>query len=135
MPRYDREIEMLKILYPELSEDEIIDKPLEEVDLMIENALNTTDLFIDDEIEINGRKFKLKGNKEDFKLSFRQYKNFEKSVYEKNFQYVHLLMADIYVDDNSTEERAEFFRENMLMKFASHFLMKLPKIIENKIIR
>jgi len=133
--RYDKEITIIKMLYPELTEDEIIDKPLEEVDEMMDAALNKSEKIILPEIEINGRKFKLKGNVDDFKFSFKQYKNFEKSVYEKRFEYVHLLMADIYIDDSSFEERAEFFRENMLMKWASFFILKLPEIIEKKIIR
>jgi hypothetical protein len=135
VPRYDREIEMIKLLYPELSEDDIIDKPLEEVDEMIDSALNKSELYISNEIDILDRKFILKGNAEDFKFSFRQYKNLEKSVYQKKFEYIHLLMADIYVDDTPFEERAQFFYENMSMRYASFFLMKLPKVIENKIIR
>jgi hypothetical protein len=135
MPRYDKEIEIIKLLYPELNEDDIIERPLEEVDEMLDSAFNKTELLIEDEIEIEGRKFILKGNKEDFKFSFKQYKNFEKSVYEKKNEYVHILMADIYIDDTSLEERAQFFYENMLMRWASFFLMKLPKVIEKKIIR
>lgn len=135
MPRYDKEIEIIKLLYPELNEDDIIERPLEEVDEMLDSVFNKTELLIQDEIEIEGRKFILKGNKEDFKFSFKQYKNFEKSVYEKKNEYVHILMADIYVDDTSLEERAQFFYENMLMRWASFFLMKLPKVIEKKIIR
>lgn len=135
MPRYDKEIGIIKILYSELSEDDIIERPLEEVDEMIESAFNKTELPIEDEIEIAGRKFILKGNKDDFKFSFKQYKNFEKSVYQKKNEYVHNLMADIYVDDSPFDERAQFFYDNMLMRWASYFLMKLPEVIEKKIIR
>jgi len=135
IPRYDKEIETLKLVYPGLTEDEIIDKPLEEVDLMIDAILNQSELAIHPEIEIGDRKFTLKGNVEDFRFSFRQYKNFEKSVYSQNFEYVHLLMADIYVDDTSFEERAAFFYDNMHMRWASYFITKLPEVIEKKILR
>lgn len=135
IPRYEKEIETLKILYPELTEDDIIDKPLDEVDMMVDAALNKSDLLIQEEIEINERHFKLKGNVDNFQFSFRQYKNFEKSVYNKEFEYVHLLMADIYIDDSSFEDRAQFFYDNMLMKWASYFITRLPEVIEKKIIR
>ncbi len=133
--RYDKEIEILKIIYPDRTEDELIDLPLEEVDEMLDAALNQSQLEIFQTISIGNRHFDLKGNPDDFKFSFRQYKNFEKSVYDSQTEYVHLLMADIYVDSSEFEERAQYFYENMTMRYASFFIIKLPSIIEKKIIR
>ena len=131
IPRYDKEIEILKFIYG-YEVDYILDLPFEDVDDLIYNLFNSVPSSIVDSVTIGDRTFTLKGNKDDFKFTYRQYKRFEKSVVEQSEDYIHDLMATIYVDDSSESERSEFFKHNMTIEIASPFIFLLPKMLDNK---
>lgn len=135
LPRYERELQILQIAYPDKTEDELVDRPLEEVDEMIDNILNRTENKIYQEINVADRTFTLKGDVDNFRFSFRQFKVFEQAVYDSNTEYLHTLLAHIYVDDTTPEERNAFFLENMTMRYANYFVLLLPDVIEKKIMR
>jgi hypothetical protein len=132
IPRYEKEIEILLFLYPDETEDTIIDQPLSFIDKVIQSVFNGEGV-IHPSVTINDIEYTLKGNPENFELSYKQYNTFEKNVINGNQRYIHNLMADIYVNATTTyEERCETFLNELKLEYITYFIMLLPNIIDEK---
>lgn len=132
-PRYERELEILKYCNPELSEDYILDLPLEEVDKAIDSIIRVNTGPVLPEITVKDKVFTLKGNPDNFVLSYRQYKTFEKCIHNKDTDYMTKFMATVYVSDDTTfEEREELFKD-MKMMYVIHFVMLLNETVNKKV--
>jgi hypothetical protein len=130
-PRYEKEIDIIKLVYPNMTEEEIVDQPLEVIDDIIKGINHETIEVIEPVITLNGKEYTLKGDPNDFKLTYGQYKTFEKCMYDNDFRYVHKLMATIYVNEDTTTQRVEDFLQ-LKMQFVIPFIMLLPATIDKK---
>jgi len=132
-PRYEKELQIVQLILPEMSEDDILDLPLEWIDRQIDLIVNVSDGELFPSITINGQEFTLKGDHNDFKLSYGQFRSFVRSVQNKDVDYLPNYMSKIYVNDTTTpEERVALFTEHMTMNYVIKPLMVLNRTVSER---
>lgn len=130
--RYERELDIVDILLPGLTEEQKEDIPLEDIDRMIDDVINTKEGEVFPTITIGDRTFTLVGDPDNFKIKYGQYRIFEKCVTSGDTDYLHKFIASIYTDESTPEERAEYFLHNMPMTFVVKPLMTLHQEVERR---
>ena len=133
-PRYDKELDILQIVYPEKTEEELLDIPLEEVDSTIKDIFAVPEYVIAPVVIIGERIFNLKGVADinDFKMTYGQYRAFENRMKSGNDDYLAYFLAAVYIDDTKLEDRAEFFLDNMTLDIAAPFVFIIEKEVNRR---
>jgi hypothetical protein len=133
-PRYERELQILSILFPEITEDELVDMSLEWVDEQITSITEATTGPVVPTLTIQDKEYRLKGNADDFKVNFGQFRAFTTSVQKQLSDYLSLYMATVYVSDDTTvEERARIFNEYMPFAYVVVPMMTLNREISRRV--
>lgn len=125
----EKQIELLKILTPDLSEDEMLDLPIDEFEqLMASLDFMSNDTQISQKIVIDDVEYELEGNSKSFDFTVRQMLKIQKEMKIDNVNYLHFMMAILYSNKTSTiEERAKIFFEKLTIDYAMPFISILSK--------
>jgi hypothetical protein len=125
----EREINLINTLADSpLSDLDMEFIEMDELDKLV-NMLNmneATDLPIQESVEYDGVRYKLKGNADDFKFSVAQMNNISKAMVVDSTDYIHKMMSFIYVSDGtSAKQREDVFYNNMTMDIVVPFVTLL----------
>jgi hypothetical protein len=121
----EKQINTAKVLDPSLTEEAIDNMSLSDFSkLTASDGLNTT-LLADCKIVKEIGMYNLTNYTEDFKFNIGQIKLIYKAMADFPGAYVHLMMAALYTNKESFEERAEWFLDNGTMDQAFPFIKLL----------
>lgn len=121
----EKQISTALVLNPSLTEDDIDNMSLSDFAKITANdALNATSLANCPILKEIGP-YTLKNWAEDFKFNIGQIKLIYKAMAGFPSAYVHLMMAALYTNESSYEERAEWFLDNGTMDQAFPFVTLL----------